>query len=123
MFAWAEGAGRVEQIDALVGIPLGDHRDVPAGALLFEAALQLPVPASLPGPLRRFALAGGRHARLRHVGAYEGLEDATDALLGGWWPGSGTRLRDAPIHYRFLDDPEQVSESGLRADILLPLDD
>lgn len=56
------------------------------------------------------------------MGAYSGLEDTTDRLLAQWWPDSGERLRDAPLHYHFLDDPEQVADADLRADILLPLD-
>jgi len=60
-------------------------------------------------------------ARLRHVGSYALLEDATDQLLRDWLPGSGHALRDAPLHYHFLDDPEDVPEAILRADIYVPL--
>lgn len=123
LFGWAEAAGLVEGINALIGVPLGDHRDLPPRALRFDAALRMPMPATLPRPLRRLRIAGGRHARVRHVGAYSGLEDMTDRLLAQWWPGSGERLRDAALHYHFLDDPEQVAEVELRADIFLPLDD
>jgi len=123
LFGWAETAGLVDGIEALIGVPLGDHRDLPPHVLQFDAAVRLPVPASLPRPLRRLTIGGGRHARVRHVGAYSGLEDMTDRLLAQWWPGSGERLREAPLHYHFLDDPEQVAEADLRADILLPLGD
>ena len=123
LFGWAESRGLVDGIDALIGLPLGDHRDLPPHALQFEAAVRLPMPATVSRPLRRLKIAGGRHARVRHVGAYAGLEDMTDRLLAQWWPGSGESLRDAPLHYHFLDDPEQVAEADLRADILLPLGD
>jgi len=123
LFGWAGTAGLVDGIDALIGVPLGDHRDLPPHALQFDAAVRLPVPASLPRPLRRLTIGGGRHARVRHIGAYSELEDMTDRLLAQWWPASGERLREAPLHYHFLDDPEQVAEADLRADILLPLDD
>ncbi|MDR6991707.1 GyrI-like domain-containing protein [Luteimonas sp. 3794] len=123
LFGWAEAVGVVEDIDALIGMPLGDHRDLPPHALQFDAAVRLPGPATLPRPLRRVTITGGRHARVRHVGAYSGLEDMTDRLLAWWWPQSGERLRSAPLHYHFLDDPEQVAEADLRADILLPLED
>ncbi len=123
LFGWAETAGVVDGIDALIGMPLGDHRDLPPHVLQFDAAVRLPIPASVPRPLRSLTIGGGRHARVRHVGAYSGLEDMTDRLLAQWWPPSGERLRDAPLHYHFLDDPEQVAEADLRADILLPLDD
>lgn len=123
LFGWAETAGVADRIEALVGVPLGDHRDLPPHALQFDAALRLPAPATVPRPLRKATVGGGRHARVRHVGAYSGLEDTTDRLLAEWWPASGERLREAPLHYHFLDDPEQVAEAELRADILLPLDD
>ena len=123
LFGWAGTAGLVDGIDALIGVPLGDHRDLPPHALQFDAAVRLPMPASLPRPLRRLTIGGGRHARVRHIGAYSELEDMTDRLLAQWWPASGERLREAPLHYHFLDDPEQVAEADLRADILLPLDD
>ena len=123
LFGWAETAGVVDGIEALIGVPLGDHRDLPPHALQFDAALRLPVPATVPQPLRRLTIGGGRYARARHVGPYSGLEEMTDRLLAQWWPASGERLRDAPLHYHFLDDPEQVAEADLRADILLPLDD
>ena len=67
------------------------------------------------------AKSGGRMARLRHVGSYALLEDATDQLLRDWLPGSDHALRDAPLHYHFLDDPEEVPEAILRADIYVPL--
>ncbi len=123
LFAWVEEAGLVQQVSALRGVPWADHRDVPPQRLLFDAAIGLavPLPRALPAPLRRLHMDGGRHARWRHVGDYAGLEDATDALLAGWWAASGEALRDAPIHYLFLDDPEQVPVEQLRADILLPL--
>ncbi|VXA98687.1 conserved hypothetical protein [Luteimonas sp. 9C] len=121
LFGWAESAGVVDGIEALIGVPLGDHRDLPPHALQFDAAVRLPVPPRVPRPLRRLTIGGGRHGRVRHVGAYSGLEDMTDRLLAQWWPASGERLRDAPIHYHFLDDPERVAEADLRADILLPL--
>ncbi len=123
LFGWAETAGVADRIHALIGVPLGDHRDLPPHALQFDAALRLPAPATVPRPLRKLTIGGGRHARVRHVGAYSGLEDVTDRLLAQWWPASGERLREAPLYYHFLDDPEQVAEAELRADILLPLDD
>lgn len=122
LFGWAAEQGLVEQLQQLIGMPLGDHRELPADELLFDCALafdaELPV---LPASLQRQVLGGGRMARLRHVGSYSLLEDATDQLLRDWLPGSGHALRDAPLHYHFLDDPEDVPEAILRADIYVPL--
>lgn len=66
-------------------------------------------------------LGGGRHARVRHVGAFTGLEALSDRLLREWLPGSGEALRDAPIFHEYHDDPEHTPEPLLRCDIYLPL--
>ncbi len=122
LFGWAAEQGLVEQLQQLIGMPLGDHRELPADELLFDCALvfdaELP---AVPAPLQRLVLGGSRMARLRHVGSYGLLEEATDQLLRDWLPGSGHALRDAPLHYHFLDDPEDVPEAILRADIYVPL--
>ncbi|WP_312366393.1 GyrI-like domain-containing protein [Stenotrophomonas sp.] len=122
LFGWAAEQGLIEQLQQLIGLPLGDHRELPADELLFDCALALDaeLPA-LPESLQRLQLGGGRMARLHHVGSYSLLEDATDRLLRDWLPGSGHALRDAPLHYHFLDDPEDVPEAILRADIYVPL--
>jgi len=121
LFGWAAEAGVVEAIVGLHGVPLGDHRDVPPDELEFDCAIRLSTDFVPQAPLRRMTLGGGDHARVRHVGAYEGLEDLVDRMLAEWWPDSGRALRDAPIHYAFLDDPETVPEALLRADVFVPL--
>lgn len=121
LFEWAASAGLVERIVGLHGIPWGDHRDVAPEALAFDCAIRLDTAAAPDAPLRREWLEGGLFARLRHVGPYEGLEDAVDGVLADWLPDSGHALRDAPIRYDFLDDPETVPAPLLRADILAPL--
>lgn len=123
LFEWAAGAGLVESIIGLHGIPWGDHRDLPPETLEFDCVIRLDgeLAVAPDAPLRRETLAGGLFARLHHVGPYEGLEEAVDGVLADWLPDSGHVLRDAPIRYDFLDDPETVPAPLLRADILVPL--
>lgn len=123
LFEWAAGAGLVESIIGLHGIPWGDHRDLPVETLEFDCVIRLDGEFAVApdAPLRRETLAGGLFARLRHVGPYESLEEAVDGVLADWLPDSGHVLRDAPIRYDFLDDPETVPAPLLRADILVPL--
>lgn len=123
LFAWAAEAGRVESIVGLHGVPLGDHRDVPADAFEFDCAIRIDAHAPVSQPLRVLPLGGGCHARARHLGPYEGIEGLVDRILGNWLPHSGRALRDVPIHYEFLDDPESVPAASLRADIYVPLQD
>lgn len=122
LFAWAADQGLAEQLQQLVGIALNDHRDVAPSDCLFDCGMGFgALPVAVPEPLRRLTLGGGAHAVLRHVGSYAGLEAATDALLQQWLPGSGRALRNAPLYYHYLDDPEAVPEAILRADICVPL--
>lgn len=124
LFAWAADAGAVGSIIGLHGIPLGDHRDLPTDMFTFDCAIRLAldVDRGLPEPLSILRIGGGYYARSRHVGAYADLEAHVDAVLAHWWPDSGRALRDAPIHYTFLDDPEVVPEPLLRADVFVPVE-
>lgn len=121
LFEWAGQHALLDGDLTLVGIPRNDRRDEAEDACEFDCALGLPHLPSVPAPFQRLTLPGGRQARLRHVGPYEGLEAATDRLLEEWWIDSGEALREAPVHYLYLDDPETVPAALLRADICLPL--
>ncbi|WP_372393189.1 GyrI-like domain-containing protein [Xanthomonas sp. NCPPB 3582] len=119
--AWAARAGVADHLQCLVGLPLSDHRDVPAQAHLFECGVGFGTAAAPTAPLQLRHLDGGLHAVLRHIGTYAGLEDALDRVLADWLPDSGHVLREAPVHYLFLDDPEETPEAILRADIRVPV--
>jgi len=122
IFTWAAEQGWVEQLQQLIGIARTDHRDAPAQECVFDCAMGFGrTPQALPTPLRALTLGGGTYAVLRHVGSYAGLEAATDALLRDWLPDSGHTLRDAELYYHYLDDPEQVPDAILRADICVPV--
>jgi len=122
VFAWAAAQGWAEQLQHLVGIARNDHRDVPAPECVFDCGMGFGrPPTALPAPLRTLRLGGGAYAVVRHVGSYAGLEAVTDALLRDWLPDSGHALRDAELYYHYLDDPEEVPEAILRADICVPV--
>lgn len=121
LFAWAMRAGIAERLERLVGIPLGDHRDLPPRDLEFDCAMGFAAAVDPPPPLQRRVLGGGLYAVLRHVGPYHELDAEVDRLIAGWLPGSGHLLRDQPLHFHYLDDPEEVPASILRADICVPV--
>jgi AraC family transcriptional regulator len=122
LFDWAMRAGLGERLERLVGMPLADHRDVAPRAHVFDCAMAFGDGlAAPPAPLALRTLGGGAYAMLRHVGPYEGLEDTLDRLLAEWWPGSGRALRDVPVFHHYLDDPDLVPASILRADLYVPL--
>ena len=121
---WAETHARLAGFDGFYGIPLDDPESVPQEALRYDACIVLdPVAVSPPPPLplRSMVLPAGPHARLRIHGPYDGLQDATQWLVGVWLPRSGHEPADAPVLHRFHNDPEQVSAAELVTDILLPL--
>lgn len=121
LFAWAQRAGVAERLQTLAGIPLSDHRDVPAAAHVFECAMGFDAVVAPTRPFVRRTLGGGDYAVLRQVGAYAGLESALDRVLRDWLPHSGHALREAPVHHIYLDDPEAVDEADLRADLCVPV--
>lgn len=122
IFTWAAEQGWAEHLQQLVGIARTDHRDVPVRECVFDCAMGFGrTPQALTDPLRALTLGGGAYAVLRHVGSYAGLEAATDTLLRDWLPDSGHALRDTELYYHYLDDPEEVPEAILRADICVPV--
>ncbi|ALN59422.1 AraC family transcriptional regulator [Lysobacter yananisis] len=123
LFGWAAQNGLLDSLRGLYGIPLDDRRDVPPQACAFDCMLALGAPfgADAGEGIRLQVLGGGRYARVRLVGAFDGLEALTDALLARWLPESGESLRDAPLFHEYLDDPDETPEAVLRTDIYLPL--
>lgn len=123
LFGWAAQNGLLDSLRGLYGVPLDDRRDVPPQACAFDCMLALGAAfADDPGEgIRLQTLGGGRYARVRLVGAFDGLEALTDALLARWLPDSGETLRAAPLFHEYLDDPDETPEAVLRTDIYLPL--
>lgn len=121
LFAWAAEHGVVESVAGIYGVPWHDRRDTPAAECEFDCALAFDGEVNAVDGTQPLALGGGLWARMRHVGAYAGLESATDRLLAHWLPASGYALREVPLFHHYLDDPEQTPEALLRTDIHLPL--
>ncbi len=122
LFGWAAQHGLLDSLRGLYGVPLDDRRDVPPQACAFDCMLALAAPFAADAEgIRMQVLGGGRYARVRLVGAFDGLEALTDALLAHWLPDSGETLRDAPLFHEYLDDPDETPEALLRTDVYLPL--
>ncbi len=121
LFAWAASAGVLDDATSLYGLPHDDHRDAAPETFEFDCALGFPVAVAPSEPMRLMTLGGGKYLCLRHDGHFDAIEDSVDRLLRDWLPDSGHALRDAPIHYRYLDDPEHVPEALLRTDVFVPI--
>lgn len=121
LFAWTADHALLERMRGIYGVPQDEADAVPdQGA--FDCALAFDDGDLVTdGLVRALQLGGGLWARWRHVGAYAQLGTLTDRLIAGWLPGSGYVLRDELPFRHFLDDPEDVPEAALRADVYLPV--
>ncbi|MEZ4367448.1 MAG: AraC family transcriptional regulator [Kofleriaceae bacterium] len=79
-----------------------------------------PVEANPEGLVAR-ELAGGRCARLRHVGSDHGLRAAATFLYCTWLPASGCELRDAPLFVHRVSFGPDVAQDEEVCDLYLPL--
>jgi AraC family transcriptional regulator len=103
------------------GIYHDDPDATPAAKLRSEACLQAPDGWPGRGELRALDIAGGRYARVEHVGPYAELPRAYSWLFGTWLPSSGQEAADRPCVEEYLNDPRQVPAQQLRTTVWLPL--
>jgi AraC family transcriptional regulator len=120
VWSWAESKDMLKDLLGIYGILLDDPATVPEEELRYDACLALGV-ASAPEPFRVLRLPAGEYARLRHFGSYDGLEAATQYVLGEWLLSSGREPADFPIIHHAHNDPDQTPVDDLVTDILLPL--
>jgi AraC family transcriptional regulator len=120
VWTWAEATDILKDLQGIYGIPLDDPASVPDDQLRYDACLALGV-TSAPKPFRVLRLPAGEYARLRHFGSYDGLEVATQYVVGEWLLSSGREPADFPVFHNFLNDPDQTPVHQLMTDVLLPL--
>lgn len=120
VWSWAEATNTMQNLQGIYGIPLDDPASVPVNELRYEAGLALGV-ISAPTPFRVLRLPAGEFACLRHCGSYDGLEAATQYVIGEWLPSSGWEPADFPIFHNFINDPDRTAVDELMTDILLQL--
>ena len=120
VWSWAEATDTLQHLQGIYGIPLDDPASVPVDELRYDAGLALGV-TSAPEPFRVLRLPAGEFACLRHFGSYDGLEAATQYVVGEWLLSSGREPADFPVFHKFINDPDQTPVDELITDILLPL--
>jgi AraC family transcriptional regulator len=104
VWSWAESKDMLKDLQGVYGILLDDPATVPEGEHRYDACLALGV-ASAPEPFRVLRLPAGEYARLRHFGFYDGLEAATQYVVGEWLLSSGREPADFPIIHHAQNDP------------------
>lgn len=120
VWSWADATDILKELQGIYGIPLDDPASVPCDKLRYDACLALGV-TSAPDPFQVLRLPAGEYAHLRHFGSYDGLEGATQLVVGKWLLSSSREPADFPVFYNFLNDPDQTPVDELITDILLPL--
>jgi AraC family transcriptional regulator len=120
IWSWAEAKDILKDLQGIYGILLDDPATVPEDELRYDACLALGV-TSAPEPFRVLRLPAGEYACLRHFGSYDGLEAATQYVVGEWLLSSGREPADFPIIHHAHNDPDQTPVDDLVTDILLPL--
>jgi AraC family transcriptional regulator len=120
VWSWAEATDILKDLQGIYGIPLDDPASVPEDELRYDACLALGV-SSAPPPFRVHRLPAAEYARLRHFGSYDGLEAATQYIVGEWLLSSDREPADFPVIHYSHNDPDQTPVEELVTDILLPL--
>jgi AraC family transcriptional regulator len=122
LFEWAAGHALLERMVGIYGAPHDGMPDALPNQGVFDCAVAFSGDdVDTDGDTHRLEFGGGLWARWRHVGSYDELGVLTDHLIACWLPGSGYVLRDAQPFRHFFDDPEQIPEAALRADVYLPV--
>lgn len=122
LFEWAAAHALLERMAGIYGVAHDGGPDASYDRGAFDCALAFHGgDVATDGYTFPLQLGGGLWARWRHVGSYDHLGAQTDRLVAAWLPGSGYVLRDEAPFRHFLDDPEDVPEAALRADVYLPI--
>lgn len=78
------------------------------------------VPANPQGVVTK-RLAGGRCARVRHLGSHQRIGESIYPLYRDWLPQSGEELRDFPLFFHYVNLLPDTPEGELVTDVYLPL--
>jgi len=118
-----ETLGTMVPPDAIIGIygiPHDDPREVPHEQCRFDCAFRLDRAVEPTGELNVIELAGGGYARMDHLGDFDLIHDAIDALYA-WAIAEDQMVDERPLFIHYLDDPDVVPPESQRAQIWLPL--
>lgn len=110
-----------EALRGIYGIPHDDPRFTAPEDCRFDCALAVGDAGRAQDALTELRLGGGSHARLRHLGSYDTLATTIDRLYAAVIVELDREIGAAPVFVHYLDDPEEVAEAALRADVYLPL--
>ena len=119
--AAAAAAGGLLQPEAeMIAVYYDDPTTTSPDALQSDAAVTVGDGVALPEGLVEQRLPRGRYARLTHIGEFEGLPDAWQALRE-WFRGSGHTWVAGPSLEHYVSDMRTTPKEQLRTDLYAPI--
>ena len=108
--------------DVCYGVSGDEPADLPAGHIVYVAAV--PVPDDLDVDAAEVsvrAIGGGRHAVFVHRGAHAGLGETYRRIVQEWLPASGLRPRKSPTFERYRDETGRAPGEAI-TEIFVPIE-
>ena len=111
-----------DALRGIYGLPHDDPQSVPAEQCRFDCALAVEAGGRAEGALCELTLGGGEFIRLHCHGDYDRIHDRIDDVYVETIVTLDRAVGKGPLFIHYLDDPEEVAEPDLRADVFLPLE-
>ncbi|TQV71107.1 AraC family transcriptional regulator [Aliikangiella marina] len=114
--------GDPNEVRAILGIPDCNAGQLNGPGALFDCGLLLEngwTPKDKSIVDKQFS--GGQFIRVRHNGAFEGLDETLDEAYRNILTQELVSLADSQCLFHYLDDPEEVIAQNLRTDIYIPI--
>lgn len=88
----------------------------------YDACLDIDVDISNANNLRKKTIAGGKYAKVLHIGSYDDLDKTYGYIFYQWLPESGYELRAEPCFDLYLNkDPRRTKPENLKTEVHIPL--
>ena len=110
-----------EHVNGIYGIPYDDPISVTADDCRCDCGLHTAGAGQPDGPLFELILPGGTYARIRHQGNYDAVYLTIDLAYSQIFKQREWTFADQPVFIHYWDDPEEMSEAELRANVFIPL--
>jgi AraC family transcriptional regulator len=104
----------------MLGLYHDDPQTTPESELRSDAAITLRDGAHAPPGLDELTVPGGRYARARHTGPYEGLPDAWMELMA-WIGARGEQFGEGMSYELYHNNPGDTAPEDLVTDLFAPL--
>lgn len=124
LWQWVE-ANQVP-VEKSIGIYWDNPDDMPASQLRSAACVQIPngyLISNTGGvPVEKGSLAGGKYARYRYMGPYEGLGPVWSEMVD-WVQGEcGKTISENPAFEVYVNDPSDTPPAQLMTELFLPIE-